>query len=114
MNTATALEILVGKIKSNYEKHATNNGQKIVTEQMEDRLKKFNESIEITEGKKYIKITKGSSVWGFVVAVDNDKKFQKGDILKAAGYSTPARNHARGNIFDDNYSVLWTGPHYLK
>lgn len=114
MNTATALEILVGKIQSDYEKHQTKNGQTPVTDHINERLNQFNESIEIIEGKKYIKITQGSSVWGFVVAVDNDKKFQQGDILKAAGYSTPARNHARGNIFDDSYSVLWTGPHYLR
>jgi hypothetical protein len=65
------------------------------------------------EGKKYIKIVKDSSVWGFVVAVDNDNKFQKGDILKPAGFAAPARNKARGNIFSDDYSVSWSGPHYL-
>jgi hypothetical protein len=48
MNTATALEILVGKIKSDYEKYATNNGQELVTDQMEERLNKFNESINLT------------------------------------------------------------------
>ena len=32
-------------------------------------------------GEKYIKIWSKNSVWGFVVACDNDKKFQFGDIL---------------------------------
>ena len=44
---------------------------------------------------------------------NDDAKFKKGDILKAASFNSPARNQARGNIFE-KYSVAWTGPHYLK
>ena len=55
----------------------------------------------------------GGSVWGFIVNTDNDKKFRKGDILKAAGYNAPARNAARGNILDGGYCIQWTGPLYL-
>ena len=51
---------------------------------------------------------------GFHCNTDNDKVFKKGDILKAAGWQAPARNAARGNIFDDDYHVNWTGPLYLK
>ena len=70
---------------------------------------------EVTFGSKYIKVfTEGGSVWGFVVNIDNDKKFRKGDILKAAGYNAPARNSARGNIIDGGYTIRWTGPLYLK
>ena len=65
-------------------------------------------------GTKYIKISAGGSVWGFVVNTDNDKKFRKGDILKAAGYAAPARNAATGgNILDGGYTINWTGPLYL-
>ena len=79
----------------------------------------YAEGIRFTEGKKYIKVTKGHavgdqvSVWGFIVNTDGDKKFRKGDILRAAGWATPARNKARGNVFDTNYSIRWTGPSYL-
>ena len=50
-------------------------------------------------GGKYVRIThknrKGGqeSAWGFIALVDNPSKgFQKGDLLKAAGYNTPAKN----------------------
>ena len=77
--------------------------------------KEFNESLHYVEGKKYIKILKEGSVWGFVVNVDDDKKFRKGDILKAASYNTPARNKPRGNVLDNDFlMVRWTGPAYLS
>ena len=77
-------------------------------------IEEFNESISYSVGQKYIKIVKGGSVWGFVVNTDKDKKFRKGDILKAASWAAPARNAARGNVLDDGYSIACTGPHYLK
>ena len=84
-----------------------------------DNKKKMNEDYKnnftITYGKKYIKITeKGGGVKAFVVGVDNDKKFKKGDILMAAGWNAPARNAARGNVLDGGYAINWTGACYLK
>ena len=75
----------------------------------------FKEQLGYKVGNKYIKITNknGGSVWGFVVNTDDDKKFNKGDILMAAGYNAPARNKARGNVFK-GYNINWTGPQYLK
>ena len=74
----------------------------------------YSVNFTITYGKKYIKITeKGGGVKAFVVGVDNDKVFKKGDILKPAGYAAPARNAARGNILDGGYPINWTGPLYL-
>jgi len=73
----------------------------------------FNNGVRFSEGNKYIKILTSTSVWGFIVNVDNDKKFKKGDILMAAGYNAPARNKARGNLFE-GYEIRWTGPHYLN
>ena len=76
--------------------------------------KEYAEDFTITYGKKYIKIVrKGGGVMAFVVGVDNDKKFKKGDILKPAGWAAPARNAARGNILDGGYPINWTGPLYL-
>lgn len=80
----------------------------------EKRVAEFRESLSVKAGRRYIKVIREGSVWGFIVPDDQDKKFRKGDILKAAGWSTPARNSARGNILDGNYSVQWTGPNYLR
>ena len=79
----------------------------------------FATGIEVSYGSKYIKIVTGKhggnrSVWGFIVNTDKDKKFKKGDLLKAAGWAAPARNAARGNILKGGYVINWTGPLYLK
>ena len=74
----------------------------------------YADTYDIRYGKKYIKIVCKDSVAAFVVGVDNDKVFKKGDILKPAGYNAPARNAARGNILDGGYPINWTGPLYLK
>ena len=42
-----------------------------------------------------------------------DKKFKKGDVLKAAGFHAPARNAPRGNVLDGGFNINWTGPLYL-
>ena len=68
----------------------------------------YADNFDIRYGKKYIKIVCNNSVAAFVVGVDNDKKFKKGDILKAAGWNAPARNAARGNILDGGYAIDWT------
>jgi len=76
----------------------------------------FLSKLYVEEGRKYLKIVKDDGqrmVWGFVQKED-DKMFRAGDILKAAGWSAPARNRARGNILDEDFSwVRWTGPEYL-
>ena len=73
----------------------------------------FADGWVVKEGKKYIKIMSSRSVWGFVVNVDNDKKFKKGDVLMAAGWQGPARNKARGNVLEGGFGIEWTGPRYL-
>ena len=86
----------------------------------------FANGFELIYGSKYIKIIHRArlartgprhasiGVVAFVVGVDTDKKFRKGDILKPAGWKAPARNKARGNILDGGYTINWTGPLYLE
>ena len=73
------------------------------------RIKEFKEGLELKFGTKYIKILSGGSAHSFIVNTDKDSKFQKGDILMAASWSSPARNFRRGNIFNTDYNVRWTG-----
>lgn len=64
-------------------------------------------------GKKYIRLARynfdketgersGGSCYGFIVAVENDNKFDLGDILKANSWKAPARNFVRGRVFTLN------------
>lgn len=108
------IETLLEDIKTDYYNFTSRNGTKELSEHNLKMIQEFNEGLTWTRGQKYVKIISNRSVWGFIVKGDNDKKFRKGDILKAAGYNAPARNSARGNIVDGGYTVQWTGPLYLK
>ena len=109
------IQTLIQKCKADYVKFATAGGRGMPEPDsyFGKTLANLENSFTIKEGKKYIKIIRDNGVWGFIVNTDDDKLFKKGDILKAAGYNAPARNAARGNIFEE-FSVAWTGPHYLK
>tara|TARA_E500000318_G_C3520272_1_gene196108 strand:- start:698 stop:1042 length:345 start_codon:yes stop_codon:yes gene_type:complete len=87
-------------------------GNDDMTEINHEMIAEFNEGLHYEEGRKYIKVMTKGSVWGFVMKED-DTKFKAGDILKAAGWAAPARNKARGNVFNDLTWVNWTGPAYL-
>ena len=107
----TAIEVLVEAIKTDYREY-TLRGKDEYSDINKQMIEEFENGFEITEGKKYIKVLSNRSAWGFVVKND-DGKFKRGDILKAAGWNAPAKNAARGNVFD-GYGIAWTGPHYLK
>ena len=85
---------------------------KSVSEKM---IKEFVDGIHFTVGQKYIRVVTSNghqrSVHSFIVNTYEDNKFQFGDILKAAGWATPARNFRRGNVFEtESYqNVRWTG-----
>ena len=76
----------------------------------------YDDGLEVSEGSRYYKIISNSggqrTVAGFVVK-EGHPKFKEGDLLKAATWNAPARNFARGNVFDENSyktdSVRWTG-----
>ena len=99
---------------ADWQQRSADKRDRILTNVQKEMLKEFVENISYKVGNKYIKIITNRSVWGFVVNTDTDKKFRKGDILKAAGWNAPARNAARGNIVDGGYNIDWTGPMYLK
>lgn len=70
------------------------------------------------EGRKYIKVISyddaaggGASVWGFINK--SNPKFLEGDVLLAAGWATPATNHARGNLINPGYNPLNMGRRFM-
>ena len=110
------------------EKTTTKNGLSF-DEAMDNLLVKIQENydewggmdktldLSLKPGRKFIKVVNDNSVWGFVAKVDGVHKglpMLKGDILKAATWSQPAK-HSRGSIFDKEMhkSFSWTGPNYL-
>ena len=73
------------------------------------------EPLTVDKGRKYIRLWDGTSCWGFISMVDGELKqspIKKGDLLKPAGWKTPAK-HSRGNIFDGTASWSYYGPNYL-
>ena len=100
-----AMDNLLVKIQEDYDKWGSRSG---INKKMDLSLK---------PGRKFIKVVHNNSVWGFVAKVDGTHcglPMLKGDILKAAGWRTPAK-HSRGSIFDSEMhkSFSWTGPNYL-
>mgnify|MGYP003112177561 CR=1 FL=1 len=71
---------------------------------------------EIRRGRKFDRIFRGTSIWGFVAKKDGRHKgidFKRGDVFKAQGLRQPAK-HVRGSIFDNNTDWFsWTGPEYM-
>ena len=87
-------------------------GRDEVREKMQQE---YREGIRYAPGRKFLKVINVSdqtTVWGFI-NLKHDK-FKEGDLLKASGWRAPALNKARGNIFDNNYEIRWTGPLYLR
>ena len=83
---------------------------------------KTKSALTTTEGKSYIKVIRilGNGqcmVHSFIAVKDIHTRSiiaKKGDILKPAGWSCPAK-HARGSIFEPtSYNNVGThGPHHL-
>jgi len=111
-----ALTVYKTKIGEDYENWTLGSKALLSADSIEKRIKE-NSVVEFKNGikhfyhTKYIKVIRvdnQTSVHSFIVNIHDDKKFKYGDILKAASWKTPARNFARGNVFEE-YKVQWTG-----
>ncbi len=73
------------------------------------------EYLTVDVGRKFIRLWKGTSCWGFISRVDDNLKgapIKKGDLLKPATWKAPAK-HARGNITDGTAKWGVYGPEYI-
>ena len=114
---AEAFAVYKTKIGEDYENWTLGSRALLSADNIEKRIREngvveFKNGISHKCGSKYIKVTKNlgnqTSVHSFIVNTYDDKKFNYGDILKAASWKAPARNFSRGNIFEE-YKVKWTG-----
>ena len=114
-NMNEAISHLISVMKTDYQRWLVRGDGKSLSDFAQEELDKFEDSVEVREGRKYIKIIRDKQCWGFIVNTDQDFLFNYGDILRPASWSTPARNKARGNVFHKCIpsSVHWTGPEYL-
>lgn len=109
-----AIQNLMNRIVEDYNGWTNRCAKGELSETNLQMMQEFAEKVDYKVGNKYIRVFQDNSVWGFIVNTENDKQFNYGDILMAAGYNKPARNKARGNVFDlDNTRVQWTGANYL-
>lgn len=74
----------------------------------------FCDGLTFEVGSRYIKVIKDRGRWGrsvhSFVCLRDLGKFTKGDILKAASWTGPAKNFARGNTMARTFhNVRWTG-----
>ena len=114
------IEIVLEVMRESY-RQRNKNSQTVTTILGEDWLKEqeedFSNGLVAVEHRRYWKIISycdskmhHGSVRGFIVKA-GDKKFKEGDMLKASGWSAPARNYARGNVIDGTgvAGTRWTG-----
>ena len=116
MTMADALKEYKKKIGDDYENWTLGSRALLSDDNAMKRIKEnsvieFKNGIDHICGSKYIKVIRRdnqTSVHSFIVNIYDDDKFKYGDILKASSWNAPARNFARGNIFE-NYKVRWVG-----
>ena len=107
-----ALDVYLDKIREDYRQGYKGRMDNATSVKM---IKEFENGLIIKKGKKYLKVVVeriegGSRVHSFI-SLGGDK-FKEGDILLPETWFRPAKNKARGNIYED-YQIKWTGPDYL-
>ena len=116
MTMSDALKNYIKKIGDDYENWTLGSRSLLSDDNIAKRIREnsvveFKNGLDYNKGAKYIKVIRRdnqTSVHSFIVNIYDDDKFKYGDILKAASWKTPARNFARGNVFEE-YKVRWTG-----
>ena len=108
------IDYMMTGAKADYEEFFTARGKKEIVpgSYADTQLKEYDSKTKLSNGKKYIKVVQGSSVFAFIMKEDSGH-LKKGDILKPASYNKPSLNAARGNVLTGDYNINWTGPLYM-
>lgn len=91
-----------------YKDHLVDDYNKFITRISAESINKFGVEFEI--GSKYVKVVSISA--GGSRSAHSFVEIKTGAILKAASWKSPARNFARGNIFNQatyENRATWTG-----
>jgi hypothetical protein len=95
-----------------YADHLVANYRSFADSQAHIDASKFQ--VNFVKGRKFLKVV--TSSWGrrsvhSFICVQEHGAFKYGDILKAAGWSVPAKNFARGNALNtESYkNISWAG-----
>lgn len=102
-----AVNKYVDAIKSDYVDYITRNYPK----NAEYSIQHWFDGVHFIVGRNYVKVVVSGGAHSFI-AIEDNGKFHKGDILKASSWSAPAKNAIRGNIYG-SYKTSWTGAPYL-
>lgn len=116
------IEMVQEKMRNDYKKWSKKTGDESRDRIRDEMTDQFCNGLSFEDGRAYIRLVTDNGtqrmVQGFILkkmtpAIERlNKGFRVGDLLKAAGWNSPAMNFPRGNVFDDDFEtkeIRWTG-----
>lgn len=110
------------KMRNSYKGWSKKSGDPVRDEIRDRMTEEYCNGLSFEDGRAYIRLVSETggqrSVRGFILkkmtpAIERlNKGFRVGDLLKAAGWNSPAMNFPRGNVFDESFEtqeIRWTG-----
>lgn len=121
MGIREAFEAALASFLVKAQAKVTENERRVYTR--DSTFEQFKTKLTLEPGRRYLRVVKGGggsrSVYCFIDTKGGKvqgSRTERGSILKADGWKTPAR-HARGSIFDASNGadgVFWHGANYLR
>ena len=116
------IEMVQEKMRNDYKKWSNKTGDESRDLIRDKMTEQYCNGLSFEDGRAYIRLVTDNGtqrlVQGFILkkmtpAIERlNKGFRVGDLLKAAGWNSPAMNFPRGNVFDDDFEtkeIRWTG-----